>query len=119
MAFPLKRSAVFPVAAFLVTVAIARLNSSYAPRFHLEISGTHVHHYVFGIFFLTAAGYLAIAFNSARAKFLISLLYAIGVGLTFDEFGLWVNPPFVRGARYNTNGLLVAAFAFIAIGAMS
>lgn len=119
MTFPLKRPAVFPAVVFLLTVAIARLNSYVVPRFHVTVAGTHVHHYVFGIFLLTAAGYLALTFSSRRARFLISLLYALGVGLTFDEFGLWVSPPFVRGARFNTNGLLIAAGAFVAIATMT
>jgi hypothetical protein len=110
---PIARVAV----AFLVTVAVARLVSLVVPRFHWEpIPGMHIHHYVYGIFILTAAGYLALIFKGPRATTWIALLYGLGVGLTFDEFGMWVDPPFVRGVRWNTNGLLIVLLTLAAAG---
>ncbi|HYR84766.1 MAG TPA: hypothetical protein VE422_11870 [Terriglobia bacterium] len=104
-------------AAFIVTVVIARLVSFVTPRFHWEpIPGMHIHHYVYGIFILTAAGYLALMFKGPRETLLISLLYGLGVGLTFDEFGMWIDPPFVRGVRWNTNGLLFVIVTLVAAG---
>ena len=46
----------------------------------------------------------------------IALLYGLGVGLTFDEFGFWIDPPFVRGVRWNTNGLLLVIVTLAAAG---
>jgi len=92
--------------AFVLTVAGARLFSVFFPRVHWEpVPGLHIHHYVYGIFLLTAAGYLALLFKGPRATTWIAALYGLGVGLTFDEFGMWFNPPFVRGVRWNTNGI--------------
>src|SRR5436305_9789706 len=109
-----KGPAVGVAAAFILTAAGARLFSLVLPWVHWEpIPGLHIHHYVYGIFILTAAGYLALVFKSSRATLWIALLYGIGVALTFDEIGMWWNPRFERGARWNYNGLvvLIAAFA--------
>jgi hypothetical protein len=96
--------------AFALTIVGARLFSVVFPRVHWEpIAGLHVHHYVYGIFLLTLAGYFALVFKGPRATRWIALLYGLGVGLTFDEFGMWFNPPFVRGVRWNTNGIAYAA----------
>ena len=96
--------------AFASTIVGARLFSVVFPRVHWEpIAGLHVHHYVYGIFLLTLAGYFALVFKGPRATRWIALLYGLGVGLTFDEFGMWFNPPFVRGVRWNTNGIAYAA----------
>ena len=113
------RPALFGASAFVLAVGTARFVSYGWPRrFHVQISpGVHLHHYVFGIFLLTIAGYLALAFKGPRARFGIALLYGLGVGLTYDEFGFWINPPLVRGVRWNTDGLLMvgAAFAIVAV----
>ena len=99
-------------AAFILTAAGARLFSLVLPWVHWEpIPGLHIHHYVYGIFILTAAGYLALVFKSHRATLWIALLYGLGVGLTFDEFGMWLNPPFQRGVRWSTNGLTIVIVA--------
>ena len=74
----------------------------------------HIHHYVYGIFILVIAGYLAMIFKGPRATSWIALLYGLGVGLTFDEFGMWFNPPFQRGTRWNTGGLEFVIFALTA-----
>ena len=104
-------------AALILTVAGARLFSVLFPRVHWEpIPGMHIHHYVYGIFILTAAGYLALTFKSDRATKWIALLYGLGIGLTFDEFGMWINPPFVRGVRWNTNGLTIVIVALVLVG---
>src|SRR5215813_11801857 len=102
--------AVSVVSAFAATVAGARLFSLIFPRLHWEpVAGLHVHHYVYGILILTVAGYLALIFKSSRATAWIALLYGLGVGLTFDEFGMWFNPPFVRGVRWNLQGVTAIA----------
>src|SRR5215813_14182987 len=112
-----KGPAVGVAAAFILTAAGARLFSLVLPRVHWEpVAGLHIHHYVYGIFILTAAGYLALIFKSPRATLWIALMYGLGVGLTFDEFGMWFNPPFVRGVRWNTNGVMIVALALAFLG---
>src|SRR5947209_18623955 len=112
-----KGPAVGVAAAFILTAAGARLFSLVLPWVHWEpITGLHIHHYVYGIFILTAAGYLALVFKSHRATLWIALLYGLGVGLTFDEFGMWLNPPFQRGVRWNTIGLEIVIFGLVLLG---
>jgi len=105
--------------AFILTAAGARLFSLVLPWVHWEpIPGMHIHHYVYGIFILTVAGYLALIFKSERATLWIALLYGLGVGLTFDEFGMWLNPPFQRGVRWSTNGLAIV-IGVLVLGALT
>ncbi len=112
----LGRAGLCAVLALVSVVAVARWVSRFWPRFHVQLGpGFHLHHYVVGIFMLTAAGYLALAFKGPRATFWTGILYAAGVGLTFDEFGFWVNPPFVRGVRWSFTGLLIVGLAILAV----
>jgi hypothetical protein len=54
--------------------------------------GTHIHHLVWGILLLLAAGYVGIALDpSAPWDVLVAILFGIGMGLTLDEFALWLN----------------------------
>jgi hypothetical protein len=104
-------------AAFILTAAGARLFSLVLPRVHWEpVPGMHIHHYVYGIFILTIAGYLALIFKSDRASLWIALLYGLGAGLTFDEFGMWLNPVFQRGVRWNNYGLEIVIVALLLVG---
>jgi len=103
--------------AFVLTVIGARLFSLVLPRVHWEpVPGMHIHHYVYGIFILTIAGYLALIFKSQGATSWIALLFGFGVGLTFDEFGMWLNPQFQRGARWSMNGLEFVIIALVLLG---
>src|SRR5581483_4792782 len=104
-------------AAFLLTVVSARIFSLILPRVHWEpVPGMHIHHYVYGIFILVIAGYLALIFRSDAATPWIALLYGLGTGFTFDEIGIWLNPPFVRGVRWNTGGITFVIAALLIVG---
>src|SRR6267143_2213067 len=104
-------------AAFILTAAGARLFSLVLPRVHWEpVPGMHIHHYVYGIFILTIAGYLALIFKGERATAWIALLYGLGGGLTFDEFGMWLNPVFQGGVRWNTSGLEIVIIGLALLG---
>ena len=103
-------------AAFGLTIVSARIFSLILPRFHWEpVPGMHIHHYVYGIFILAIAGYLALIFRNDGATPWIALLYGLGVGLTFDEFGMWLNPAF-RGGRWNTSGITIVVIALLMVG---
>jgi hypothetical protein len=116
-AFVIDRPILFGAVAVALTVVVARLLNYVFPRTHLPlIPGMRVHHYVFGIFILTIAGYLALLFKGPRASFWIALLYGLGVGLTFDEFGFWFNPSraaMARGVRWQYTGILVIMSFFL------
>ncbi len=63
-------------------------------------SGVHVHHLVFGIITMMAAGTLGFV-SDGRTPYteLCALLFGVGVGLTIDEFALWVHLEDVYWAR--------------------
>jgi hypothetical protein len=55
-------------------------------------SGTHVHHMVWGILLLVSMGYLGISTDLESPWFeFVALAFGIGMGLTMDEFALWLN----------------------------
>jgi len=54
--------------------------------------GTHVHHLVWGILLLLACGYIGIAVApDSPWRELVAVLFGVGMGLTLDEFALWLN----------------------------
>jgi hypothetical protein len=55
-------------------------------------SGTHVHHLVWGILLLLSMGYLGISTDLPSPWFeFVAIAFGIGMGLTMDEFALWLN----------------------------
>ena len=54
--------------------------------------GTHVHHLVWGILLLLSMGYIGIATDIGTPWLeLVAVAFGIGMGLTMDEFALWLN----------------------------
>ena len=80
---------------FLITRMVTRLirsGSGGAGLGNVSIGGNHVHHQVFGILIIIASGIILVsqrpwgaALDGAAA------LFGAGVGLTVDEFALWLN----------------------------
>jgi hypothetical protein len=55
-------------------------------------TGTHIHHLVWGILLLMVMGYVGIATAIPDPWFeLVAIAFGIGMGLTLDEFALWLN----------------------------
>ena len=53
--------------------------------------GLHIHHLVFGIVLMMLAGFLAFAIQPSSPWIeILAGLFGIGVGLTLDEFALWL-----------------------------
>jgi hypothetical protein len=83
--------------AFLLTfmvmrIAVFLIMSRKIPDLYIHVRGTHVHHLNFGIFLLSAVGgYLLFAEPSGVRLYITAVLYGIGMGLTFDEFGMWIH----------------------------
>lgn len=62
------------------------------PDIYLHLGGTHVHHLNYGIFLLSGVGaYLLLMRPGRRGLGAAAVIYGIGLGLTFDEFGLWLH----------------------------
>jgi hypothetical protein len=79
--------------AFIRTSAhMIRAQVSWWPGNVQTKSGTHVHHLVWGILLLLSMGYLGISTNLGSPWMeLVAIAFGIGMGLTLDEFALWLN----------------------------
>jgi hypothetical protein len=54
--------------------------------------GTHIHHLVWGILLVLTTGYLGLAVHMGSPWLeLTAICFGIGMGLTLDEFALWLN----------------------------
>jgi hypothetical protein len=99
--------------AFITTAVTARLISYYNPDAHWHIETVHLHHFTFGIFALAISGFGALTFTGPRAPFFISLLYGFGIGLTFDEFDMWLNLSDATHFRWSDHGLVIVALVIL------
>jgi hypothetical protein len=100
---------------FLLTFMLSRtvvflIMSDMIPNLYLFMSDTHVHHLNYGIFLLSAiAAYSIFRRPSGRALDFTAVAYGFAMGLTFDEFGMWLH----LGGSYwqlaSIDGVLVIA----------
>ena len=105
--------------AFVLTVAAARWVSYVNPGFHYNIGGMHIHHYMYGVFMLTVAGYFALVFKGPSATFWIALLYGWGAGFTFDEMRMWLNSSINSSLRWDRDGVIIGISALSVISMLS
>ncbi len=86
------------VSSFLITFVVARafvylVLGHLLPNFFLTIRGVHIHHFTYGVFILALLGYYLIIYHpqsDSKTFRIITILYGVGLGLTFDEFGMWI-----------------------------
>ncbi len=108
--------------AFLFTFLCARtivfmIMTRMIPDLYLHIRGTHMHHLNYGIFLLSAVGgYLVFRHPTGRKLNVAAVLYGIGMGLTFDEFGMWIHlgGGYWQRASWDAVTILAAILALIA-----
>ncbi len=74
------------------------IRADWGPFRDVEMGGRHIHHMVFGIALLLAAGYAGLLeHDSGRRREshwpgrALAVLYGAGAALTLDEFALWLN----------------------------
>lgn len=81
------------VATFLATrILVLLIMTRRLPDMFVFLGGTHVHHLNLGIVLLAVSGGVLL-FSGPRAgsSRLVAAMYAIGLALTFDEFGMWLH----------------------------
>lgn len=62
------------------------------PDVFIHLGGTHVHHLNSGILLVCGVGaYLLFAPPRSKSIKVAAVLYAVGLALTFDEFGMWLH----------------------------
>lgn len=109
--------------AFLFTFMAARILAlmivlGWLPDFYVRLGGTHIHHLNYGIFLLSGVGaYLLFATPKARALYATSILYGIGLALTFDEFGLWLHlgGSYWQRASFDAVVVIVGILALVSV----
>jgi hypothetical protein len=87
------------------------------PDLFFHVGRTHVHHLNYGIFLLSAVGaYLLFRRPSGKHLTWATIVYAIGLGLTFDEFGMWVHlgGSYWQGASFDAVVIIAAALGLLA-----
>lgn len=104
----------------LVTFVMARLVSILMtlhrmPNIYFHVRDTHVHHLNYGIFLLVGVG-AYLLFSSGPTVPAAAVIYGVGLGLTFDEFGMWLhlNGDYWQRASFDAIVVLVAALGLAA-----
>ena len=108
--------------AFLFTFIAARvlvylIMSRRVPDLYLHMGGTHVHHLNYGIFLLSFVGAILIFARPVGTMLsLTAILYGVGLGLTFDEFGMWLHlgGPYWQRASFDAVVVIAAVLFLIA-----
>lgn len=94
-----RRSTAIIISTFLGTFLIARLivyaiMAEILPdSLFLHVKGVHIHHFSYGVALLVIVGWYLILRRpkpESRSFFLATWFYGVGLGLTFDEFGMWI-----------------------------
>ena len=103
---------------FLVTFILSRvcvflIMAREMPNFYFFLHGTHVHHLNYGIFLMSAVcGYSVFRRPVGRAAEITALLYGVAMGLTFDEFGMWLHLGGSYWQRASVDAVIVIAALF-------
>jgi hypothetical protein len=103
---------------FIVTFVLTRIcvfliMSKEMPNLYLFMHGTHVHHLNYGIFLMSAVcGYSVFRRPTGEAAEITALLYGVAMGLTFDEFGMWLHLGGSYWQRASIDAVIVVSALF-------
>ena len=110
---------------FFVSFAFIRLSTRlmrspavpWWPGSVVSDSGVHVHHLVFGIFTMMIAGITSFTLHNVGFWYdLSALAFGVGMGLTIDEFALWVYLDDVYWSKEGRSSIDATLIAFALIG---
>ena len=111
----LARRALF---SFILTFVLSRvfvflIMAKEIPNFYFFLQGTHVHHLNYGIFLMSAVcGYSVFRRPTGRPAEITALLCGVAMGLTFDEFGMWLHLGGSYWQRASVDAVIVVAALF-------
>jgi hypothetical protein len=103
---------------FIVTFILSRMfvfliMADEMPNLYFFVHGTHVHHLNYGIFLLAAVcGYSVFRRPTGRKAEITALLYGVAMGLTFDEFGMWLHLGGSYWQRVSVDAVIVVSALF-------
>jgi len=120
--------ALWMFSAFVVTFAVTRvivrmIRAGRGPFRDTSVGDVHVHHHVYGIFLILAAGAGEFVYRPGSPWVqVLAAVFGAGAALTLDEFALWLHLDDVywaREGRKSVDAVLVAAVigAFLVLGA--
>jgi hypothetical protein len=102
----------------LARIMVLLIMSRRMPDLYFHVRQTHVHHLNYGIFVLAAVGgWLLFAPPAGRGRAAAAVAYGIALGLTFDEFGMWLHlgGSYWQRASYDAVITVAALLALIAV----
>jgi len=120
-----RRIALRALAAFLVTFAVLRVITAII---HFELfphgpfrnlvtaGGLHIHHLFWGILLLMITGFAALATRAEKWHLRIAIVFGIALGLTLDEFALWLRLADVYWTRQGIESLKASAVVAALLG---
>ena len=94
-----RRVALRALFAFLITFGILRALTAiihfdifpHGPfRNLVTASGLHIHHLFWGILLLMSTGFIALATRAEKWHLRVAVIFGVALGLTLDEFALWL-----------------------------
>lgn len=92
---------------FTPTFIISRLLVYVAPELFIVVRGTHIHHLTYGIIMLAVAGFLALNIRGEKWRDELSIIYGVGLALSFDEFGMWLRLQDAYGLRLSYDAVII------------
>lgn len=81
-----------------------------------NIRGVHVHHFAWGILLNTVIGYLCFVLPRhyfEKWKTTLAVFFGFGMGLTFDEFGMWLRLADDYWLRNSYDAVIIVTILFI------
>jgi len=113
-----KRVSFVVLISFLVTFVFVRLylllaNLEILSEPYIYINGYHIHHLNYGICIMAIAGFWALVFKEEKNRLKIGALYGTGLGLTFDEFGMWLRLDDDYWTRASYDAIVIITLFFI------
>jgi len=108
---------------FLITRMVTRLirsgSGGGAGLGNVTLAGNHIHHQVFGILIIIGTGIILVSQTpSGVALDAAAAVFGIGVGLTVDEFALWLNLKDVYWARQGRQSVDAIFCVLVITGAL-
>jgi hypothetical protein len=113
------------LATFVFTFIISRIlvilimAGKLPPQLFFHVKGTHVHHLNYGIALLSLSGALLLFVRpTGKALSFLAVIYGLGLGLTFDEFGMWLHlgGPYWQSISFDAVTVVAAMLALVAYG---
>jgi len=107
---------------FILTFVLARMfvfliMARAMPNLYCFVQGTHVHHLNYGILLLSVtAGYSVFRRPVGRKAEVTALMYGVAMGLTFDEFGMWLHLGGSYWQRASVDAVILVAALFGMLG---